>query len=306
VNDFSPTDLIVTGGTVAENSPVNAPVAALSAVDQDRGETFTYSLVDAGGAAYSDPYFMIDGNTIKLKAGLDDAQVGTHTLHVKVTDSGGLSYVEQVTITVTNSAEIVTGRNKNDNKLYGGKLYGGAGDDIINGLGGNDKLYGFAGNDTLNGGAGKDKLYGGDGQDVFVFDAPVKKGHFDHIEDFKASDDTIQISLSALKAFKVKGAKASDVTSKKGSDDKGKPDDKGSKETVGFDKFFMKGQKLQKKFFDIGTKPDDADGSNDYIYYNKKSGIVYLDADGSGSAKGVEILKVKPGTTLSANDFLFI
>ena len=86
-------------------------------------------------------------------------------------------------------------------------LIGTADDDIIIGLGGNDKIYGLGGNDTLNGGTGKDKLYGGAGQDTFVFDTPVKKGHFDHIEDFKASDDTIQISLAALKAFKVKGPK---------------------------------------------------------------------------------------------------
>ena len=52
-----------------------------------------------------------------------------------------------------------------------------------------------------------------------MFDTPVKKGHFDHIEDFKASDDTIQISLAALKAFKVKGPNKSDVLSKKGADD---------------------------------------------------------------------------------------
>jgi Ca2+-binding RTX toxin-like protein len=291
VNEFSPTDLIVTGGTVAENSPVNAPVAALSAVDQDRGETFTYSLVDAGGAAYSDPYFMIDGNTIRLKAGLDDAQVGTHTLHVKVTDSGGLSYVEQVTITVTNSAEIVTGRNKNDNMLYGG-----ADDDIINGLGGNDKLYGFAGNDTLNGGTGKDILFGGDGADTFVFDAPFKKGHFDQVRDFKSGEDKILFDLDALlKTFKVKASKGNLLDLAK----KGKPD---KKSLVGLDKVFKEG-KLEKKFFTVGTTSKDG---NDYVVYSKKSGTVYLDGDGSGNAKPVEILKLKPGTTLSFSDFLFI
>ena len=139
-----------------------------------------------------------------------------------------------------------------------------------------------------------------------MFDTPVKKGHFDHIEDFKASDDTIQISLAALKAFKVKGPKASDVISKKGADDGGKPD-KNSNKSVGFDKIFKKGQKLEKKFFNVGTKLNDTpDGSNDYVFYNKKNGFVYLDIDGSGKGKGIEILKLKPGTMLSADDFLFI
>ncbi|MBB3019872.1 Ca2+-binding RTX toxin-like protein [Microvirga lupini] len=308
VSEYAPTDIVLTGGTIAENAAVDTTVATLSAVDQDLGETFTYTLVDANGAALYNDYFTIDGSSIKLKAGLDNAQVSAHTLRVKVSDAGGLSYTEEVTITVTNSAETATGTRKND------RLVGTADDDILNGLGGNDKIYGLAGNDTINGGEGKDMLYGGAGQDTFVFDTAVKKGHFDQIMDFKASDDTIQISLAALKAFKVKGPKSSDVLSKKGADDdKGKPDDKGgrpdkgSSKSVGFDKLFVKGQKLQKKFFNVGTKLNDTpDGSNDYIFYNKKNGFVYLDVDGSGKGKGIEILKVKPGTTLYADDFLFI
>ncbi|MFL5136454.1 MAG: hypothetical protein ACJ8C6_18090, partial [Microvirga sp.] len=61
--------------------------------------------------------------------------------------------------------------------------------------------------------------------------------------------------------------------------------------------------KLEKKFFTVGTASNDG---NDYVVYTKKSGTVYLDVDGSGSAKPIEILKLKPGTTLSFNDFLFI
>ncbi|WP_343234387.1 cadherin domain-containing protein [Microvirga terrestris] len=302
--DEAPTDILVTGGTIAEDAPVNTTVATLAAVDQDLGETFTYNLVDGNGTNIYNDYFTIDGSSIKLKAGVDNDQVGTHKLRVKVTDSNGLSYTEEVTITVTNSAETAIGTGKND------RLTGTTDIDILSGLGGNDTLFGLAGNDTINGGAGKDKLYGGDGQDTFVFDTPVKKGHFDQIMDFKPSDDTIQISLAALKAFKVKGPKKGDVLSKKSADDDkgGKPDDKGgSNKTVGFDKLFVKGQKLQKKFFNVGTKLDDTpDGSNDYIFYNKKNGFVYLDVDGSGKGKGIEILKVKPGIMLTADDFLFI
>lgn len=311
--DEAPTDIVITGGSVAESDAVGTVVATLAAVDPDAADkdaTFTYSLVDAQGNAATSTFFTVEGNSIKLKAGLDDAQVSPHTLYVKVSDpqDASLFYIEQVTITVTNSAETKTGTAKND------RLTGTADNDILSGLSGNDTIFGLAGNDTINGGAGKDKLYGGEGQDTFVFDTAVKKGHFDQIMDFKASDDTIQISLAALKAFKVKGPKISDVQSKKGADDdKGKPDDKGgrpdkgSTKSVGFDKLFVKGQKLQKKFFNVGTKLNDTpDGSNDYIFYNKKNGFVYLDMDGSGKGKGIEILKVKPGTTLTADDFLFI
>ncbi|MFC1455234.1 calcium-binding protein [Microvirga arabica] len=276
----APTDIIVTGGTISEATSMGTVVATLATVDPDaadQGATFTYSLVDAQGNAATSPFFTVEGNSIKLSASLDD-QVGPQILYVKVADpqDSSLFRIEQVTITVTNSPEAKTGTNKND------RLVGTADMDILNGLGGNDTIFGLAGNDIINGGAGKDKLYGGDGQDTFVFDTAVKKGHFDQIMDFKASDDTIQISLAALKAFKVKGPKVSDVQAKKGSDDKGKPDDKGggrpdkgSKKSVGFDKIFKKGEKLEKKFFNVGTKLNDTpDGSNDYVFYNKKNGFV--------------------------------
>ncbi len=301
----APTGIAVTGGTVADNAAVGTEVASLKAVDEDTGDSYTYSLVTGpdGATAATSGLFTIAGDKITLKAGLDDKDVGTYTVYVKATTLVGgepQSIVKQVTLTVSDFVETTNGTSRNNT------LRGTEGADIINGVGGNDKIYGLGGNDTLNGGTGKDKLYGGAGQDTFVFDTPVKKGHFDHIEDFKASDDTIQISLAALKAFKVKGPKAGDVISKKGSDDGGKPD-KNSNKSVGFDKIFKKGQKLEKKFFNVGTKLNDTpDGSNDYVFYNKKNGFVYLDIDGSGKGKGIEILKLKPGTMLSADDFLFI
>jgi hypothetical protein len=333
----APKNLTMSGGVVGEDAAAGAVVATLNAIDEDAGdqEALSYDFVtDASGETVTtDSLFEIVGNQIKLKSQPGDAKAGTYTFWVRAFDDNSAGTekdklaVKQITLTI---ADVVKDPGEPVNTVNGGpkndSLHGTAGMDSIIGGAGNDKLYGYAGNDTLMGGAGKDtliagegndvlngglskdKLYGGAGQDTFVFDTPVKKGQFDQIMDFKASDDTIQISLAALKAFKVKGPKTSDVHSKKSSDDKGKPDDKGgSKKSVGFDKIFMKDQKLQKKFFNVGTKLNDTpDGSNDYIFYNKKNGFVYLDVDGSGKGKGIEIFKVKPGTTLTADDFLFI
>jgi len=47
-------------------------------------------------------------------------------------------------------------------------IYGGTGDDLINGAGGNDALYGNAGDDTLNGEIGNDTLYGQAGDDTLT------------------------------------------------------------------------------------------------------------------------------------------
>ena len=73
-------------------------------------------------------------------------------------------------------------------------MFGGAGDDTMNGGAGNDQIYGQSGSDTLNGAAGNDILTGGDGDDTFVF----TNGHgADSISDFTAgagSDDDIDLS----------------------------------------------------------------------------------------------------------------
>jgi Ca2+-binding RTX toxin-like protein len=57
-----------------------------------------------------------------------------------------------------------TGTPNNDN------LWGGTGDDIVNGLGASDRLYGGAGNDRLDGGTGADITDGGAGDDFHYVD----------------------------------------------------------------------------------------------------------------------------------------
>ncbi|GLQ33762.1 hypothetical protein GCM10007939_00450 [Amylibacter marinus] len=49
-------------------------------------------------------------------------------------------------------------------------IYGGAGDDVVIGNGGNDALYGGEGEDLLNAGRGDDAAYGGEGADIINLD----------------------------------------------------------------------------------------------------------------------------------------
>ena len=75
-------------------------------------------------------------------------------------------------------------------------LVGGAGNETLNGLAGNDSLNGAGGNDSLNGGSGSDTLTGGIGTDTFVLaDAPGAT-NIDRITDF-ALGDRVSISASA-------------------------------------------------------------------------------------------------------------
>lgn len=56
-------------------------------------------------------------------------------------------------------------------RLYGGKMYGDSGNNLVSGYDGNDALYGGAGNDRLNGGDGADALYGGSGVDRALYES---------------------------------------------------------------------------------------------------------------------------------------
>jgi Ca2+-binding RTX toxin-like protein len=159
-------------------------------------------------------------------------------------------------------------------------LIGGEGFDVVRGGDGNDTLVGGNGNDTLDGGAGDDQIWGGlgkdvltgsAGRDIFVFDYKPSKSHADRITDFNYRQDSIYIENSYFKKF--------------GSGSVTKPG------------------KLKSQFFKVGTKATDA---NDYIVYNKKTGVLYWDKDGSGGSKAVEIAYLKKGATVTASDFLII
>jgi hypothetical protein len=80
------------------------------------------------------------------------------------------------------------------------------GEDNLRGKTNNDFLIGEGGNDRLNGAYGHDVLFGGAGNDTFVFDRKAStKGNSDVIQDFKSSDDTLELAsdkfLSLAKGF---------------------------------------------------------------------------------------------------------
>ena len=97
----APIDLTVSGGTVAENAAAGTVVATLGASDPDAGSSFTYTITDPSGK------FEVVGDEIRVKAGasLDHESAAAHQLQVTVTDAGGLSHTETLSIGVTNVNE---------------------------------------------------------------------------------------------------------------------------------------------------------------------------------------------------------
>jgi len=158
-----------------------------------------------------------------------------------------------------------------DNILIGAggndTVWGKSGDDFIDAGRGNDRIYGDAGDDAIAGAWGKDTLTGGAGKDVFIFDTTPTNATYDTITDFNTRDDTIALFKDVFKK-----AGAANTT-------------------------------LKSAAFWTGTKAHD---SSDRIVYDKSTGAIYYDQDGTGSKSAVLIAKVTAGKSLTYKDFFIL
>jgi Ca2+-binding RTX toxin-like protein len=139
--------------------------------------------------------------------------------------------------------------------------------ETLTGTSGADAINGMGGSDKLWGKASNDILTGGSGKDYFIFDTTLSATrNVDRITDFYVADDSIQLNDSI------------------------------------FAKVWDEGQ-LRSSWFRVGEKALD---SNDYIVYNKSTGALYYDKDGSGSAAAVKFAVVENKALLTAADFIVI
>ena len=103
----APTAIQLSDSTVPENRPAGTTVGAFSTTDPDSSNTFTYTLVSGLGSADSGS-FAVGGNSLQTVVSFDYEIKNTYSIRVRVTDSGGLSYEQAFTITVTNINEAPT------------------------------------------------------------------------------------------------------------------------------------------------------------------------------------------------------
>lgn len=152
-------------------------------------------------------------------------------------------------------------------------LLGGKGADKLTGsAAGADRLSGGDGNDILWGLGGKDVLTGGKGDDIFVFDTALDaKKNVDTITDFVVKDDTFHLSKSIFQAFKS----------------------------------LDRGDAIANSAFkDLNLGAVDA---NDRIIYDRATGELFYDADGSGKKfAAILFAEVDKGTLLTGADFVVI
>ncbi|WP_372728697.1 cadherin domain-containing protein [Nocardioides sp.] len=98
----APTDLGLTGSTVAENQPSGTAVGTLSSTDPDAGDSHTYTLASGTGDD-DNSGFQIAGAALETATGFDFESTPTLSVRVRSTDAGGLTFEKQFTITVTDA-----------------------------------------------------------------------------------------------------------------------------------------------------------------------------------------------------------
>lgn len=127
-------------------------------------------------------------------------------------------------------------------------------------------LTGNDGANVLNGGAGRDILTGGGGADTFLFRAKAGGGNVDVIRDFTAGEDVVALSAKVFAGLSA-------------------------------------GALSQAAFKDLGAGAIDAD---DRIVYDRDSGLLSYDADGSGIREALAIAAIETRPALTFADVIVV
>lgn len=167
----------------------------------------------------------------------------------------------------------LAGRSVEILHLVGRRPIDGTGNRFANEIHGNDgrnRLDGGGGADILAGGGGADTLTGGSGKDLFVFDTAPGRRNIDRITDFASGVDRIALDHDAFAALADPGGGRA---------------------------------RLAPSAFMIGDRAGDA---GDRILYDRDSGHLFYDPDGTGAQARILFAEITPGATLTAADFLIV
>jgi Ca2+-binding RTX toxin-like protein len=226
------------------------------------------------GGRGNDTYALKAGDVVDeiVGEGRDTVIVGSSyalkaDAEVEVLKLTGISSKTSANLTGSNSANEILGHEGTN------VLRGLSGNDVLKAAAGNDTLKGDAGSDKLYGGSGNDKLYGGtgSGKDVFVFDTTLSKTkNVDRVYDFNTKYDSFHLEN---KIFTKLGKDSS------------------------------KGVKFKADMFVKGKAAGDRE---DRIIYDKGTGALYYDKDGTGSAAQVKIATLNKNLKIYFHDFYVI
>ena len=112
----SPTSIVLSRTTIAENVPIGTTVGTLTTLDPDAADTFTYALVAGTGSADNNKFTLV-GTQLQTTAAVDFETQPSYSIRIRSTDAGGLPFESVFTIVVTNVNEAPTAINISQNAL---------------------------------------------------------------------------------------------------------------------------------------------------------------------------------------------
>ena len=100
--NHAPTNVALSGSTIKENAAAGTFVGNLSVTDQDTGDNHTLTLVDNAGGR-----FALSGNQLFVSGSIDFELATSHSIVVRATDAGGLTFDKTLLVNVTNVNELI-------------------------------------------------------------------------------------------------------------------------------------------------------------------------------------------------------
>jgi autotransporter-associated beta strand protein len=223
----------------------------------------------AGGAG-NDTYYVDDPGDVVDESRPGSA--GTDTVYASVSfdladGAHAKGSIEKLILT-GKAAAVITGSSEAN------IITGNAAANTIAGNVGNDALTGNGGDDTLEGGAGNDTLAGGKGMDALSGGKNSDYFIFD-TKPGATNRDTITDFNHASDTIRLENSIFEEMG-------------RGT---------------LKSGYFYSGAKAHDA---NDHIIYNKATGALYHDSDGTGHRAQVQFATIENHVSLASNDFVLM
>ena len=243
------------------------------------GSAASDTLVGGGGNDYLGSF---DGNDKLIGGEGADTLVGGAGNDVYIMDAEDTvtELADQGTdqVWATGASAILSANVENLTRL-GSADFAGTGNALANtmiGAAGADTLDGGAGDDRLNGRGGNDVLTGGDGRDRFVFDTALGAlKNADRITDFVSGTDRLLLSDDVFSTLDLGMLTRAELLVRP----------------------------LQQAFG--GTPAPQLTAATRFIY-DRATGALSYDADGSGAMEAVTFVRLAPGTVLAASDLVVI
>ena len=101
----APTNINLSASSIEENNSINDIIGSLSSVDEDAGETYTYSLVTGTGDT-DNASFNIDGSNLRASERFDFETKSSYSVRVQTDDGNGGTFEKQFTISINDVPEV--------------------------------------------------------------------------------------------------------------------------------------------------------------------------------------------------------